>query len=390
MVIIMKNILLIGDSIRMNYQAKTAELFEGKANVYGPADNCRNTHWTLMNIEKWLKELPKPDIIQWNNGCWDITRFDTTENKPLTSLEVYVENTLRICRILKRTGAVLIFALSTPYHPVKQVKNKTNEDVWAYNKAVREALEKEGVIINDLNTPVWADYDKYICDDGCHLSDEGIELCAKQNYDLMLPLVEQKRVLLLGDSIRGNYQEAVKAELGKEYRVYHPTDNCRFTAYTLHLLRHWLPAVPKPDVVHWNNGIWDFGKYYGEEDSFTPLDEYVRNLKRIVNGIRYFYGEDQKIVFALTTPQNRPESWETYEKFNAAAREALEPMGIEINDLYTPLKADLDRYICDDKCHLSDEGKAYAGKLVADAIRKAWANIGSGEATGNTEDTVVI
>ena len=99
----MKNILLIGDSIRLNYQPRTAELFEGKANVYGPADNCRNTHWTLMYLEKWLSECPKPDIIMWNNGCWDITRFNAAENKPLTSLETYLENTLRICNILKKT-----------------------------------------------------------------------------------------------------------------------------------------------------------------------------------------------------------------------------------------------------------------------------------------------
>lgn len=186
----MKNILLLGDSIRINYQKRTAELFEGKANVYGPEDNCRNTFWTLMYVEKWLKELPKPDIIMWNNGCWDVTRFNSGENKPLTSLETYLENTKRIFNILKKTDAKLIFALSTPYHPIKQEKNKTNEDVWAYNKAVREMLEKEGVIINDLNTPVWADYDRYICDDGCHLSDEGIELCAQINYKLILPLTE--------------------------------------------------------------------------------------------------------------------------------------------------------------------------------------------------------
>jgi len=389
----MKNILLIGDSIRMNYQAKTAELFEGKANVYGPSDNCRNTHWTLMYLENWLSELPKPDIIQWNNGCWDVTRFNAGEDKPLTSLETYVENTLRICHILKKTGATLFFALSTPYHPIRQVKNKTNEDVWAYNSAVREALEKEGVIINDLNTPVWADYDRLISEDGCHLSDAGIEVCAKANYDIMLPYVERKEVLLLGDSIRGNYQQAVKDELGMEFRVSHPTDNCRFTAYTLHHLRTWLPQMPKPDVVHWNNGIWDFGKYYGEDDSFTPLDEYVRNLKRIVNGIRYFYGEDQKIIFALTTPQNHnnPEEDATYRRFNDAARAALEPLGIEINDLYTPLRADLDKYICEDKCHLSEEGKALAGKLVADAVRKAAATAADtgSNGTGNTEDTVV-
>ncbi len=386
----MKNILLLGDSIRLGYMPKTAELFEGKANVYGPSDNSRSSSYTLMSIDRWLSELPKPDIVMFNNGIWDITRFNAVENRPLTSLENYLDNMLRICRILKRTGATVIFATTTPLHPIKQTKNKTNDDILTYNKAAVEMLEKEGVIINDLNTPVWANYDRYICDDGCHLSEDGIELCAKQNYDLMLPLVERKEVLLLGDSIRGNYQDAVKAELGSEFRVSYPNDNCRFTAYTLHLLRHWLPSVPKPDVVHWNNGIWDFGKYYGEEDSFTPLDEYIRNLERIVNGIRYFYGADQKIIFALTTPQRNPDSHATYEKFNAAARRKMEELGIEVNDLYSVIAADIPTYICEDGCHLSEAGKLVAGKAVADAVRKAIASGTSSETTGNTEDTVVV
>ena len=66
-----------------------------------------------------------------------------------------------------------------------------------------------------------------------------------------------KEVLLLGDSIRMFYQERVKELLGEEYNVSAPEENCRFSMYTLNSLRTWLPGFPKPDIIHWNNGLWD-------------------------------------------------------------------------------------------------------------------------------------
>ncbi|MBQ7378832.1 MAG: SGNH/GDSL hydrolase family protein [Clostridia bacterium] len=177
-----------------------------------------------------------------------------------------------------------------------------------------------------------------------------------------------KHVLLLGDSIRINYQEAVKSALGEEYEVHYPADNCRFAAYTLHHLRHWLPTVPKPDVVHWNNGIWDIEHFYGEEHPFTPLEEYISYLQRIVRAIRYIYGQEQRIIFALTTPQRSENGRENYLLYNAAASEALQAMGCEINDLYQVIAADIDTYICEDGCHLSEAGITAAAQAVVKSI----------------------
>ena len=178
-----------------------------------------------------------------------------------------------------------------------------------------------------------------------------------------------KHVLLLGDSIRINYQEAVKALLSDEYEVHYPADNCRFAAYTLHHLRHWLPAIPKPDVVHWNNGIWDIEQFYGEGQPFTPLEEYISYLQRIVRAIRYVYGQEQRIVFALTTPQRNGYNREDYLRYNAAAIEALCAMDCEINDLYGVIAANIDAYLCEDGCHLSESGIAAAAQAVAESIR---------------------
>jgi len=46
----MKKVMLIGDSIRLGYQAKVAELLKDTALVGGPADNCRFSAYTLFTF----------------------------------------------------------------------------------------------------------------------------------------------------------------------------------------------------------------------------------------------------------------------------------------------------------------------------------------------------
>ena len=80
------------------------------------------------------------------------------------------------------------------------------------------------------------------------------------------------KVLLIGDSIRLFYEEALKKELGDAYQVYSPAENCRFAAYAANSLRFWLNDFPKPDIIHFNAGLWDTGILFGENESFTPLE----------------------------------------------------------------------------------------------------------------------
>ena len=62
----MKNVLLLGDSIRMLYQPKVKELLKGRANVYGPAENGRWSDYTLNSLRFWLPQLPDADIVHWS------------------------------------------------------------------------------------------------------------------------------------------------------------------------------------------------------------------------------------------------------------------------------------------------------------------------------------
>lgn len=50
----MKNLLLIGDSIRMGYDKSLKKTLEGRANVIFPTDNCRFASYLLRHFHEYL------------------------------------------------------------------------------------------------------------------------------------------------------------------------------------------------------------------------------------------------------------------------------------------------------------------------------------------------
>ena len=84
----MKKVMLIGDSIRLSYQAKVAELLSDRAIVTGPEENCRFSAYTLFNLTSWVQE-DDYDVIQWNNGQWDTSHMP--DGKIHTPLQTYLE-----------------------------------------------------------------------------------------------------------------------------------------------------------------------------------------------------------------------------------------------------------------------------------------------------------
>ncbi len=110
-----------------------------------------------------------------------------------------------------------------------------------------------------------------------------------------------KKVLLLGDSIRGGYAMSVKASLEGKAEVVYPADSARFAAYTLRTLSddrdHY--KGEQIDVIHWNCGLWDCLRQFGEEPN-TPIDVYEYFIDRICTRMKFLFPE-AKIVFATST-----------------------------------------------------------------------------------------
>ena len=187
-------------------------------------------------------------------------------------------------------------------------------------------------------------------------------------------------VLLLGDSIRMFYQEAVREALGPEIHVSAPDENCRFAAYTRNSLRHWLPTFPTPEVIHWNNGLWDTAIVCGEEGCFTPLDRYLYDLRIIARELRK---TGAKVIFATTTPVHPdkerlapPQQMRNADivRYNDAAKALMAELGIPVNDLWSVVQPEIGTLLCDDLIHPSAAGREVLGRAVAQAIRQQLEN----------------
>ena len=181
-----------------------------------------------------------------------------------------------------------------------------------------------------------------------------------------------KKIVLLGDSIRLIGYGARAAELlGPDYDVWQPDDNCRFAAYTLRMLFDYKDHMMGADVIHWNNGLWDMSDLFGD-GPFSSQETYVALLVRIAKILKTYA---PKVIFATTTVPAPvgvlDHSYERIMAFNKAAVEALEPMGIIINDIFPMVYGHTDEMICADKLHLTEEGAKKIAARVADVIREA-------------------
>jgi hypothetical protein len=181
-----------------------------------------------------------------------------------------------------------------------------------------------------------------------------------------------KKVMLIGDSIRLGYQPKVTGLLGDAATVTGPADNCRFSSYTLFQLAAWAPDSDY-DVIQWNNGQWDTC-YMLDGKIHTPLDQYLQLQQRIAS---ILMKKTRRLIFATTTPvwpeqfttaKNNPRRNEDINAYNQAAANLLGKSGIEINDLNSPIAAEIKRYISADMVHLTDEGYTLCAERIAALI----------------------
>lgn len=181
-----------------------------------------------------------------------------------------------------------------------------------------------------------------------------------------------KKVILIGDSIRLSYNERVKQLLSDRAEVWGTADNCRFAKYTLWCVNSWINegAQGKPDVIHWNNGIWDTFKISEDLPVFTPLDEYLHTMEQIYTELKKY---NAAILFANTTPVGEKftaDNNAVIDRYNKAITVFMNEHGIPVNDLNSVVKADPINYIGEDLLHLSADGVEAVAQKVASFIGK--------------------
>ena len=188
-----------------------------------------------------------------------------------------------------------------------------------------------------------------------------------------------RKIVLLGDSIRMGYDKFVKESLGDEAEVFYPKDNCKFAKYSIRFLRDWTRDGTLPgdaDVVHWNVGLWDVVQLFDGESLVSP-EEYARDLERLYRHLVHYFPK-AKLIFATSTSVVEEKYAANFfrknariEEYNAVARSVLEPLGVEINDLYAVSRSAGEEHRSDMTHYNTDAGRQLIGGAVVACLCRA-------------------
>lgn len=131
-------VLLIGDSVSRGYTLAVRQALAGKANVHRAPANCGPTANGLKHLTTWL-----------GDGHWDLIHFNFGIHDRNTPAADYVQRLEQLIERLKKTGAKLLWASTTPI-PDDPAKKQTAASIVERNALAAELMNKHGIAINDL------------------------------------------------------------------------------------------------------------------------------------------------------------------------------------------------------------------------------------------------
>ena len=150
-------ILIIGDSISEGYTPYVRDMLENKLAVFHNPGNAEHTGTGLRLLEEWLG-TGDWDMIHFNWGLWDLCyrhpestvqgNRDKVRGILTTPLDQYEINLKILVARLKKTGAELIWASTTPVPEGEAGRFKGDE--IRYNAVAAKIMRDNGIPINDL------------------------------------------------------------------------------------------------------------------------------------------------------------------------------------------------------------------------------------------------
>ncbi len=173
-------VLLIGDSISIDYTLAVRALLEGVANVHRIPTNGESTVRGLEHLEDWLGSKPW-DVIHFNWGLHDLKL--SPSGTRLVSPERYESNLRELGTRLKRTGARLIFATTTPVPKAVRGVARDPADPPRYNEVAQRVMLELGIPINDLNAFVRSQPADIQIPRNVHFTVEGSKVIARPIAD---------------------------------------------------------------------------------------------------------------------------------------------------------------------------------------------------------------
>lgn len=157
-------VLVIGDSISMNYHEAAKHALGGVANYHRNEGNASSSTAGVANLELWLGNYQDKglhwDVIQFNHGLHDLKQpYDAatdTFGAHSVPLEVYKGNLEKEISILKRTGAKLIWCTTTPVpNDNKGPYSRHKGAELDFNRAALEVVGRHPeILVTDLHRVV--------------------------------------------------------------------------------------------------------------------------------------------------------------------------------------------------------------------------------------------
>ena len=187
---------------------------------------------------------------------------------------------------------------------------------------------------------------------------------------------EVKNVLIIGDSISMGYTPFVKKMLVPNINVEHNRGNGGSTRKGCDSVEVW-SGNAQWDVIVFNFGLHDMvhkdslGKYNVNGKVTVTLDEYRKNLKRIVAILRQ---TTAKLIFVNTTVVPEKADGRMVEdpsRYNKVAEEVMRENGIKVLDLYTPSLTIHPNNSKPANVHYTDKGYEMLAEYVANVIKSS-------------------
>lgn len=131
-------VLLIGDSVSRGYTQPVRKFLAGKANVHRAPANCGPTAAGVAKLDVWLGE-----------GKWDVIHFNFGIHDRATPPADYAKRLEKIVERLKKTGARVIWASTTPIPDNPAIK-QTAASIVERNRIAAEIMVRQGIPTDDL------------------------------------------------------------------------------------------------------------------------------------------------------------------------------------------------------------------------------------------------
>lgn len=176
-------VLLIGDSISIGYTEPVRAGLTGKANVQRIPVNGATTVNGLKNLDDWLG-TKQWDVIHFNFGLHDLRFME--DGKHQVPLPDYEANLRAIVARLKKTGAKLIWAATTPVPNAEVRPPRRNSDVIEYNEAARKIMDEAGVALDDLYSLINPRLEELQQPANVHYTAAGYDVLARQVAESIL------------------------------------------------------------------------------------------------------------------------------------------------------------------------------------------------------------